>query len=77
MPKMRQTEREKNTLHYYSLGADVIGVNCHFDLNTRLQTIGLMKEALDKEGQPAGYHWPDAASSKFGMACLPEVPLGT
>ena len=56
MPKMRQTEREKNTLHYYSLGADVIGVNCHFDLNTRLQTIGLMKEALDKEGQPAGYH---------------------
>ena len=70
-------------MHYYSLGADVIGVNCRFDLNTSLQTIGLMKEALDREGlgphlmmQPAGYHSPDAASSKLGMASLPESPLG-
>ena len=61
----------------HSLGADIIGVNCRFDPNMSLQTIGLMKEALDKEGlerhlmrtQPVGYHTPDTGG-------LPEAPLG-
>lgn len=63
------------------LGADIIGVNCRFDPNISLQTIGLMKEALDKEGlkvhlmtQPVGYHNPDAG--RFGAAGLPEAPFG-
>ena len=46
-----------------------------------LQTIGLMKEALDKEGlkphlmiQPVCYHTPD--SNENGFVCLPETPFG-
>ncbi|CAH3186363.1 unnamed protein product [Porites evermanni] len=61
-------------------GADIIGVNCRFDHNLSLQTIGLMKEALDKEGltvhlmmQPVGYLTPDAGP--MGLAALPEAPL--
>ena len=63
------------------VGADIIGVNCRFDHNLSLQTIGLMKEALDKEGltvhlmmQPVGYLTPDAGP--MGLAALPETPLG-
>ena len=63
------------------VGADIIGVNCRFDHNLSLQTIGLMKEALDKEGltvhlmmQPVGYLTPDAGP--MGLAALPEAPLG-
>lgn len=63
------------------LGADIVGVNCRFDPNISLQTIGLMKKALDKEGlkphlmtQPAGYHTPDAG--RLGAAGLPETPFG-
>ena len=62
-------------------GADIVGVNCRFDHNMSLKTIGLMKEALDKEGlsphlmvQPVGYLTPDAGP--FGWVSLPEVPLG-
>lgn len=46
-----------------------------------LQTIGLMKEALDKEGlkphlmiQPVCYHAPD--SNGNGFQHLPEAPFG-
>ena len=46
-----------------------------------LQTIGLMKVALDKEGlkrhlmiQPVGYHTPDAGI--LGTVSLPEAALG-
>jgi len=46
-----------------------------------LQTIGLMKEALDKEGlkphlmiQPAGVHTPDV--ERRGFVSLPEFPFG-
>ena len=56
-------------------------MNCRFDPNISLQTIGLMKEALDKEGlkphlmiQPVGYHTPDAG--RLGAAGLPEAPFG-
>ena len=31
-------------------GADIIGLNCRFGPDETLQTIGLMKAALDKEG---------------------------
>ena len=76
-PHVLAGECQVTTLvNLHSLGADIIGVNCRFDPNTSLQTIGLMKEALDKEGlerhlmtQPVGYHTPDAGG-------LPEAPLG-
>ena len=65
----------------FLLGADIIGLNCRFDPNMCLQTISLMKEALDKEGlkvhlmvQPTGYHAPDAGPK--GFIDLPELPFG-
>ena len=62
-------------------GADLIGVNCKFDPTMSLETVRLMKEALDKEGlnchlmiQPVGYHTPDAG--RTGFSSLPEMPFG-
>ena len=53
-------------------GADVVGVNCHFDPFTSLDTIRKMKEALDAAGlkpflmsQPLAYHTPDAGRQGF------------
>lgn len=61
-------------------GADIIGVNCKFDPNTSIETLRLMKDALDKEGlnpylmiQPVGYHTPDAG--RVGFSSLPETPF--
>ncbi|KAJ7373164.1 hypothetical protein OS493_014312 [Desmophyllum pertusum] len=61
-------------------GADIVGVNCCFGPNKSLETIGLMKEALDKEGlkphlmiQPVGYHTPDVGCG--GHITLPEFPF--
>lgn len=58
----------------------MVGVNCCFDPDKSLQTISLMKEALDKEGlktylmvQPVGYHTPD---TEIGFVDLPETPFG-
>ena len=46
-----------------------------------LQTIGLMKVALDKEGlkpylmvQPVGFHAPDVGI--YGFQDIPETPFG-
>ena len=57
-------------------------MNCKFDPNTSIETLRLMKEALDKEGlnpylmiQPVGYHTPDAG--RVGFSSLPETPFGT
>lgn len=62
-------------------GADVVGINCHFDPETVLRAIKLMKEALDKEGlkvflmsQPLAFHTPDA--NRQGFIDLPEFPFG-
>ncbi|XP_049778523.1 betaine--homocysteine S-methyltransferase 1-like [Schistocerca cancellata] len=61
-------------------GADIVGVNCHFDPFVVLDTVKLMKEALDKEGikvhlmsQPLAYHTPDAG--RQGFIDLPEFPF--
>ena len=63
------------------IGADIIGVNCRFGPNETLQTICLMKDALEKAElkvhlmvQPVCYHTPDAGPT--GWINLPEVPLG-
>jgi len=62
-------------------GADVVGINCHFDPFISLDAMELMKEALDSAGlkvhlmvQPLGVHTPDA--TKQGFIDLPEFPFG-
>lgn len=61
-------------------GASVVGINCHFDPQTVLKAIKLMKEGLEKEGlkvylmaQPLAFHTPDA--NKQGFLDLPEFPF--
>lgn len=62
-------------------GASIVGVNCHFDPATSLQTVKLMKEGLEGARlkaylmtQPLAYHTPDC--SKQGFIDLPEFPFG-
>jgi len=61
-------------------GADVVGVNCHFDPFVSLETIKKMKAGLDAAGlspylmvQPLAYHTPDAG--RQGFIDLPEFPF--
>ncbi len=64
-------------------GADVVGVNCHFDPFVSLRTVKAMKEALQEAGllerptylmvQPLAYLTPDAG--KQGFIDLPEFPF--
>jgi betaine-homocysteine S-methyltransferase len=62
-------------------GANIVGLNCHFDPDMTLKTIKLMKEALHHEGlndvflmtQPLAYHTPDCG--KQGFIDLPEFPF--
>ena len=62
-------------------GAPIIGLNCLFDPFICLETMRLMKEALDAAGlkpflmtQPLGFRTPDAA--RYGWITLPEFPHG-
>lgn len=64
-----------------SLGAHIIGVNSQFGPNMSLQTIGFMKDALDKERarhlmmqHGFGYHTPNAGI--LGTGGLLEPLLG-
>ncbi|XP_072904319.1 betaine--homocysteine S-methyltransferase 1 [Hemitrygon akajei] len=61
-------------------GADLVGVNCHFDPTTCLKTIRLMKEGLEAANlkaylmlQPLAFHTPDC--NKQGFIDLPEFPF--
>ncbi|XP_030625030.1 betaine--homocysteine S-methyltransferase 1 isoform X3 [Chanos chanos] len=61
-------------------GADIVGVNCHFDPLTCVQAVKLMKEAVEKAGlkahymvQPLAYHTPDC--NRQGFIDLPEFPF--
>jgi len=62
-------------------GADIVGINCHFDPATVLKAIRLMKEGLVKNGltnvflmtQPLAYWTPDC--NKQGFIDLPEFPF--
>jgi len=61
-------------------GADVVGLNCHYDPFKMLEAIAVMKQALDAAGlkpylmtQPLAYHTPDAG--KQGFIDLPEFPF--
>ena len=63
-------------------GAQIVGTNCHFDAETTLKAIKLMKEALEREGynntylmtQPLAYWTKDC--NKQGFIDLPEFPFG-
>jgi len=61
-------------------GADIIGVNCHFDPFISLETLKLMKNGLEQAGlkaylmaQPLIYHDRDAG--RQGFIDLPEFPF--
>lgn len=62
-------------------GAQIVGTNCHFDADTSLKAIKLMKEALQREGfnntylmtQPLAYWTKDC--NKQGFIDLPEFPF--
>uniref|UniRef100_A0A493TH34 Hcy-binding domain-containing protein n=1 Tax=Anas platyrhynchos platyrhynchos TaxID=8840 RepID=A0A493TH34_ANAPP len=61
-------------------GASIVGVNCHFDAETCLQTVKLMKEGLQAAklkahlmSQPLAFHTPDCG--KQGFIDLPEFPF--
>ncbi|KAH8040341.1 hypothetical protein HPB51_010121 [Rhipicephalus microplus] len=62
-------------------GADVVGINCHFDPFVVLEAVQLMINAVRAAGlkahfitQPLAYHTPDAG--KQGFIDLPEFPFG-
>lgn len=62
-------------------GADIVGVNCHFDPKTCVETVVMMKAAVEKAGlkahymvQPLAFHTPDCSCQ--GFIDLPEFPFG-
>ncbi|CAJ1070445.1 betaine--homocysteine S-methyltransferase 1 [Xyrichtys novacula] len=62
-------------------GAQIVGVNCHFDPEHCVKTVKLMKEGVEKAGlkahymtQPLAYHTPDCGCQ--GFIDLPEFPFG-
>ena len=62
-------------------GADVIGINCHFDPDVSLAAVAEIKKGLEAAGikkhlmvQPLGYKTPDV--NKQGFIDLPEFPFG-
>uniref|UniRef100_A0A673IB82 Betaine--homocysteine S-methyltransferase 1-like n=1 Tax=Sinocyclocheilus rhinocerous TaxID=307959 RepID=A0A673IB82_9TELE len=61
-------------------GADIVGVNCHFDPMTCVKTVAMMKAGVEKAGlkahymtQPLAYHTPDCSCQ--GFIDLPEFPF--
>ncbi|XP_020777444.2 betaine--homocysteine S-methyltransferase 1-like [Boleophthalmus pectinirostris] len=61
-------------------GADIVGINCHFDPETCIKTVKMMKEGVEKAGlkahymsQPLAYHTPDC--NRQGFIDLPEFPF--
>ncbi|XP_022624512.1 betaine--homocysteine S-methyltransferase 1 [Seriola dumerili] len=61
-------------------GAQIVGINCHFDPETCVKTVKMMKEGVEKAGlkahymsQPLAYHTPDC--NRQGFIDLPEFPF--
>ncbi len=70
-----------NNICLCSPGAQIVGVNCHFDPMTCVKAVKLMKEGVEKAGlkahymvQPLAYHTPDCNCQ--GFIELPEFPFG-
>ena len=69
------------TVILYSVGADILGLNCQYDPDTCIKTMRMMKDALDQQNlrpflmiQALGFHVPDAENLKDGYHELPEYP---
>jgi betaine-homocysteine S-methyltransferase len=63
-------------------GAQIVGINCLYDIHTQLKVIKRMKAALDKEGlkpylmiQALGWLCPEVEDTLAGYLALPETPL--
>lgn len=63
-------------------GADIIGINCMYDIDTNLKTLRRMKKALDAADlhpylmvQPLGFRCPEVEHEPQGYLALPEAPL--
>ncbi|XP_071834332.1 betaine--homocysteine S-methyltransferase 1-like [Apostichopus japonicus] len=63
-------------------GADVVGINCHYDPFICLDAMKMMKTALDKAGlscylmaQPVGWHTNEIRNDTRGYTALPEFPF--
>ncbi|XP_077377446.1 betaine--homocysteine S-methyltransferase 1-like [Festucalex cinctus] len=61
-------------------GAQIVGVNCHFDPLTCVKTVKLMRAGVEKAGlkahymvQPLAYHTPDCNCK--GFIDIPEFPF--
>lgn len=68
------------SFHVPCLGAQIVGINCHFDPVTCVKTVKMMKEGVEKAGlkahymsQPLAYHTPDCNCQ--GFIDLPEFPF--
>jgi len=77
---MHGTSAAECAIRMVNAGADIIGVNCHFDPFISLDTIREMKKGLESAGlkahlmcQPLAYHTPDAGIQ--GFIDLPEFPF--
>lgn len=69
-----------NLLCLMSVGAQIVGINCHFDPETCVKTVKMMKEGVEKAGlkahymsQPLAYHTPDCNCQ--GFIDLVELPF--
>lgn len=83
MPGMSLKDCASHSLNsaYSPSGAQIVGVNCHFDPMTCVETVKLMKEGVEKAGlkahymvQPLAFHTPDCNCQ--GFIDLPEFPFG-
>ena len=67
---------------FLCVGAHIVGINCHFDPETCVKTVKMMKAGVEKAGlkahymsQPLAYHTPDC--NRQGFIDLPEFPFST
>jgi betaine-homocysteine S-methyltransferase len=85
---MHGTTAEECAVRMADAGADIVGINCHFDPFVSLECMQVMKNALEKSGhlknpdfhlgvQPLAYWTPECATpeGKQGFIDLPEFPF--
>ena len=72
---------KKHLFYLQQPGADVVGVNCFWGPDQLLETIEIMKKAMEDAGvkrhlivQPIGYHTPER--NHLGFTGIDEFPFG-
>ena len=75
--------KQQSSFHVFFsfLGAQIVGINCHFDPEICVKAVKMMKAGVEKAGlkahymcQPLAYHTPDC--NRQGFIDLPEFPFG-